>query len=202
MSTEAPVRQRWAISRRRWLVVLAAGLVVAFAWVALDALWLSKMKTLKVGVTAPDFTAQAHNGETISLADFRGKKSVVLYFYPRDNTSVCTAQACSFRDSYEDFSAAGAVVIGVSGDSLERHQAFAAKKQLPFLLISDADGSLRQEYGVPNLIGLIPRRVTFVIDREGVVRHVFEAMFSSGPHIEGAKEIVMQLAQEQSHPGH
>lgn len=186
-------RSRW----KRWAMVFV-GLVIG--WALFDVFGVSKMSTLKVGDQVPDFTAQAHNGETVSLADFRGKKTVVLYFYPRDNTSVCTAQACSFRDSYEDFARDGAVVIGVSGDSLERHQAFAEQKRLPFLLVSDADGSLRKKFGVPNMLGLIPRRVTFVIDRNGVIRHVFEAMFSASPHIEGAREIVKQLAAEQGEP--
>lgn len=184
------------MQRRRKLLVSAivlGGLFVVFGYFY----WISHM-TLQIGDKAPDFTAEAHNGETVSLADYRGKQTVVLYFYPRDNTSVCTAQACSFRDAYEDFAKDGAVVIGVSGDSLERHREFAKSKQLPFLLVSDADGSLREKFGVPNMLGLVPRRVTFVIDRDGVIRHVFEAMFSSTPHIEGARKVVRELAAEAS----
>lgn len=181
--------------RRRWLVRLSYFIVLlGLVWIAVDFFELNPMSTLQVGQQAPDFTAEAHTGEKVSLSDYRGRQAVVLYFYPRDNTSVCTAQACSFRDSYEDFAKDGAVVIGVSGDSLERHREFAKSKQLPYLLISDTDGSLRRKYGVPNMLGLIPRRVTYVIDRDGVVRHVFEAMFSSTPHIESARQVVRELA--------
>src|SRR5512143_2831981 len=112
---------------------------------------------------APDFTSEAHNGEQVRLADYRGKQVVVLYFYPRDGTPVCTKEACSFRDAFEEFTKLGAVVIGVSGDSLERHRAFAGQQRLPFLLVSDQDGSLRQAYQVPKSLGVLPGRVTYVI---------------------------------------
>jgi peroxiredoxin Q/BCP len=154
------------------------------------------MTALPIGATAPDFTAEAHTGERITLADYRGRQAVVLYFYPRDFTSVCTAQACGFRDAYEDFAQSGAVVIGVSGDRPARHQQFAADKRLPFLLVSDGDGMIRKAYGVPNTLGLIPKRVTFVIDKQGVVRHVFSALFTADRHVAEAREWVRQLAQE------
>jgi thioredoxin-dependent peroxiredoxin len=180
---------------RHWPWKAIGGLVAAaILWLLLDFLWFSTMATLKVGDQVPEFTAETHSGQKVSLADFRGKQIVVLYFYPRDNTPVCTAQACAFRDSYEDFAQDGAVVIGVSSDSLERHRAFAEKKQLPFQLVSDGDGSIRKAFGVSDRLGLIPRRVTFVIDREGTIRHVFEATFSSTPHIESARKVVRELA--------
>jgi peroxiredoxin Q/BCP len=125
-----------------------------------------------------------------------GQRVVVLYFYPMDNTAVCTAEACAFRDAYEDFTKAGAVVIGVSGDSDASHREFAKKQRLPFLLLSDGDGSIRKAFGVSNTLGLVPKRVTFVIDKQGVVRHVFSALFTADKHVQEARRIVEQLAQE------
>src|SRR5215207_8950898 len=118
------------------------------------------MSTVQVGDRAPAITGTTQTGETIALADYLGKQAVVLYFYPMDNTAVCTAQACAFRDAYEDFVAAGAVVIGVSSDSQASHQQFAEGKKLPFLLISDEDGSRRKAFGVPQTLGILPGRVT------------------------------------------
>ena len=109
------------------------------------------------------------------MAEFRGNKTVVLFFYPKNGTAVCTKEACSFRDAYEDFFQAGAVVIGVSSDSLESHQAFASGHRLPFLLVADTDGRLRKAFGVRKTLGFLPGRVTYVIDKAGVVRHIFSA---------------------------
>jgi thioredoxin-dependent peroxiredoxin len=116
--------------------------------------------------------------------------------YPRDGTPVCTKEACGFRDHYEAFTQAGAVVIGVSGDSLDRHRAFADRQRLPFLLVSDQDGSLRRAFGVPKTLVVLPGRVTYVIDRKGVVRHVVNAQFPAGRHVAEALEVVRKLAQE------
>lgn len=154
------------------------------------------MPSIQVGDAAPDFTAETQNGQTISLAEFRGKNVVVLYFYPKDGTSVCTQEACAFRDAYEDFVKAGAVVIGVSADTLERHKSFADQQRLPFMLVSDQDGLLRKAFGVPKALGLLPGRVTYVIDREGIVRHVFNSMFNADKHVTEALAIVRELTQE------
>ncbi len=145
---------------------------------------------------APDFAREAHNGQQVRLADYRGKQVVVLYFYPMDGTRVCTKEACSFRDAYEEFAQAGAVVIGVSGDSLERHRAFADRQRLPFLLLSDQDGLLRTAYQVPKTLAILPGRVTYVIDKSGIVRHVFSALFSAERHVAEALEVVRGLIRE------
>jgi len=137
---------------------------------------------VKTGDKAPSFTKPAQTGETVSLDDLRGKW-VVLYFYPADDTPGCTAEACSFRDSYEDFTDAGAVVVGVSADSLDKHEKFAAKHNLPFQLISDDDGQLRSAYGVKKSLGLLPGRVTYVIDPEGVIQKVFSSQLKATKHI-------------------
>ena len=98
------------------------------------------MPTVHVGDHAPDFTANSQAGQPVILSEFRGRQAVVLFFYPKDNSAVCTKEACSFRDAYEDFVQAGAVVIGVSSDSAESHRAFASNRRLPFVLLADADG--------------------------------------------------------------
>lgn len=122
----------------------------------------------------------------VSLKDFKGKKSVVLYFYPKDDTPGCTVESCTFRDSYEVFKEVGAEVIGISSDSKDSHQKFASKYQLPFLLLSDEGGEIRKLYGVPSTMGLLPGRVTFVIDKNGIIRQVFSSQFRPKRHIEEA----------------
>ncbi len=138
---------------------------------------------IAVGQRAPDFTLPDAEGKRVRLSDFRGQKAVVLYFYPKDDTPGCTKEACSFRDSYEDFRDAGAEVIGVSSDSSASHEKFAKRYKLPFTLLSDADGAVRAKYGVPATLGLLPGRVTFVIDRDGVVRHVFNSQLQAARHV-------------------
>ena len=137
-----------------------------------------------VGDMAPDFTLPSSTGEMVSLSDFRGKSEVVLFFYPKDNTPGCTAQACAFRDSHEAFMEAGAEVIGISSDSEESHRQFAKLWSLPFLLLSDSKGKVRARYGVSRTLGLFPGRVTYLIDRAGVVRHVFSSQLQTGRHVQ------------------
>jgi thioredoxin-dependent peroxiredoxin len=156
------------------------------------------MMALHPGDPAPDFTAQAHNGQQVRLTDYRGRDVVVLYFYPMDGTPVCTKEACGFRETYEEFTTLGAVVIGVSADSLERHRVFASDRALPFVLLSDQDGSLRKAYQVPKTLGILPSRVTYVIDKQGVVRHVFSALWSGERHVTEALEVVRGLVREES----
>jgi peroxiredoxin Q/BCP len=150
-----------------------------------------------MGETAPDFTLPDQSGTPVRLSDFIGKRVVVLYFYPKDETPGCTAEACSFRDSYEDFTRAGAEVIGVSADSVDSHQRFADHHRLPFTLLSDAGGAVAKLYDVQRTLGLWPGRVTFVIDRQGVIRHSFSSATQIDRHISAAAEIVRQLAAEQ-----
>jgi peroxiredoxin Q/BCP len=148
---------------------------------------------VRVGDPAPDFSLVSATGEPVSLGEFRGKSEVVLFFYPRDHTPICTTEACSFRDSYKAFREAGAEVIGVSADSDASHRRFAARHRLPFRLISDADGSLRARYGVPRTLGLFPGRVSYLIDRDGVVRHVFSSQIQAARHVEEALRILKGL---------
>jgi peroxiredoxin Q/BCP len=144
------------------------------------------MTSLAVGDRAPLFKATLQDGSTFDVADVIGTKAVVLFFYPKDNTPVCTKEACAFRDSYEQFRDAGAEVIGVSSDSPTSHQAFAARHRLPFPIISDPRRALRRLYGVPTPLGFLPGRTTYVIDKHGVIRLVFNAMFASDEHVRQA----------------
>lgn len=148
------------------------------------------MQKPAVGDKAPSFQATLQDGSTFDLAAVLGRKAVVLFFYPKDHTPVCTKEACAFRDSYEQFTAAGAEVIGVSSDSPASHRSFADKHRLPFPIISDQDRSLRKLYGVPNTLGFVPGRVTYVIDRSGVIRLIFSALFASDDHVRKALEAV------------
>lgn len=141
---------------------------------------------LRVGDPAPDFTLPSGDGPPVSLADYRGKSEVVLFFYPKDDSPGCTAEACSFRDSHQAFLEAGAAVVGVSADPSESHRAFAGRHRLPFPLLTDADGSVRARYGVARTLGLIPGRVTFLIDRAGVIRHVFSSQLRPARHVREA----------------
>jgi thioredoxin-dependent peroxiredoxin len=153
---------------------------------------------IQVGDKAPDFTLPTQSGEQVSLHDRIGQRVVVLYFFPKDGTPGCTAEACAFRDSHEVFTDAGAEVIGVSSDSVDSHASFAGKHELPFTLLSDQGGQVRKKYGVPSVLGLLPGRVTYVIDREGTVRQVFNSMTRISHHIDDALTMVKQLQAEQA----
>jgi peroxiredoxin Q/BCP len=151
------------------------------------------MAAIQVGNLAPNFTSPSQTGQKVSLDAYRGKNVVVLFFYPKDGTAICTKEACSFRDAYEDFVQAGAVVIGVSSDSAESHRTFANGHRLPFILLADEDGSLRKSFGVSKTLGFLPGRVTYVIDKEGIVRHVFNSQLSADRHVTDALAVVRQL---------
>ena len=149
---------------------------------------------LEVGDKIPNFSAKDSYGNDFESNSIIGKKPVVLYFYPKDNTPGCTAQACSFRDQYEDFKDLGAEVIGISSDSEVSHQKFTKQYNLPFMLLSDSDKKLRNLFGVKtNLFGLLPGRVTYVIDKNGIIQLVFDSLVSTN-HIPKALNIIKKLA--------
>ncbi|QNF35357.1 peroxiredoxin [Adhaeribacter swui] len=152
---------------------------------------------LKPGTPAPDFALQNAQNQTFRLSDLRDKKSIVLYFYPKDDTRGCTAEACSFRDQYEVFQEQGAEVVGVSSDGTDSHQSFATKYQLPFVLLSDPQGQVRKLYDVPKTLGLIPGRATYVIDKKGMVRYAFNSQLKPLEHVQNAIKILQELAQQQ-----
>ena len=149
--------------------------------------------SIAVGDKAPDFTLTSSTGQKVSLSEFAGKKSVVLFFYPKDGTPGCTAEACSFRDSYDVFAEAGAEVVGVSSDSVESHVEFAGKHKLPMTLLSDAGGAIRKLYGVKSTLGLLDGRMTFVIDKQGIVRHVFRSQLRATKHVSEALDVIKTL---------
>jgi thioredoxin-dependent peroxiredoxin len=148
---------------------------------------------VRIGDQAPYFELPSSTGENVRLSDFQGKSEVVLFFYPKDHSPACTAEACAFRDSYETFREAGAEVIGISSDPADSHRRFSDRFRLPFMLVSDADGSVRARYGVRRTLGLFPGRVTYLIDRDGIVRHIFSSQFRPMKHVSEALRILGSL---------
>eukprot|EP01132_Coremiostelium_polycephalum_P007492 gene7492-9207_t len=153
------------------------------------------MTKLKVGDNAPDFTASDKDGNPVTLKQFEGK-ILVLYFYPKDDTPGCTAQACEFRDKYEDFIRAGATVVGVSSDSEQSHSKFTTKYKLPFTLISDRKGELAHTYGVGKELLILPGRTTFIIDQNQKVAHVYSSLMKATSHIEESLKVIEKLKKE------
>lgn len=153
------------------------------------------MSKLKAGDKAPDFTAKDQDGNTISLSDFKGK-TLVLYFYPQDNTPTCTKEACNFRDNYQSLLSKGLAVIGVSLDTEKSHKKFINKFNLPFPLVADPDKKIIEDYGVwgekmtfgRNYMGTL--RTTFIIDGKGIITHIIEKVDSGN-----ASQQVIDLLQ-------
>lgn len=145
-----------------------------------------KTNNLKIGDKAPDFSAPDQNNENITLSDFRGKK-VILYFYPKDNTPGCTAEACGFRDHYPSLSARGYVVIGVSTDGADSHQRFISRHQLPFILITDAEKKVHTLYNTWQEKKMYGRtfmgtlRHTFLIDEQGYIEKIITKVNTKNP---------------------
>jgi len=155
------------------------------------------MPKLQIGDPAPDFELMNQQNKPVSLSSYLGKKAIVLYFYPKDETPGCVKEACGFRDSYEDFLEAGAEVIGVSGDSVDSHHLFALSRRLPFHLLSDPKNKTRKVYGVSNnFLGLVPGRETFVIDKHGTIRFRFASQTQISSHIQEALNFVKELNGE------
>jgi peroxiredoxin Q/BCP len=153
--------------------------------------------TVKVGDKAPDFTLLSQMGDTVTLSEFFDKKNIVLYFYPKDETVGCTKEACTFRDNYEKLTKLGAEVLGVSGQTVESHQSFATHYGLPFILLSDQNNKVRELYGVPSTMGIIPGRATYIIDKKGIVRHIFNSQTQAPRHVEEAKKTLIEIEKEE-----
>jgi peroxiredoxin Q/BCP len=152
-----------------------------------------QMSEIKTGSSIPSFTLPDQNGTLFNIDSVRGKKNLVIYFYPKDDSPGCTAQACSFRDQYEDFKEADAVIIGISSQSVESHKKFAMKHRLSFTLLSDKGNKIRQQFGVPtNLLGLLPGRVTYVADKTGKVIYIFNSQLQATKHVEEALKILLE----------
>ena len=149
---------------------------------------------IELGDVIPHFTAIDTNEEKFDTLEYIGKKPLVIYFYPKNNTPGCTAQACGFRDQYQDFTDLGAEVIGISSDSVDSHDTFAKRYKLPFVLLSDTDKKLRKLFGVPSgLMGMLPGRVTYVIDKEGKVVLIFDNGINATKHISVALEAIKKI---------
>ena len=148
---------------------------------------------LQAGTPAPDFTLPDQHGRSITLSSFRGQKNVVVYFYPKDDTPGCTTESCSFRDQYTAFTDAGAEVIGISSDSEASHKLFAEKHRLPFSLLADRGGKVRKAFGVPATLGVLPGRVTYVIDKQGIIRHAFNSQLNAAKHVDEALQVLRTL---------
>ena len=152
------------------------------------------MKEIRVGDRIPDFILPDQNGNELDIRSVLGKKDLVIYFYPKDDTGGCTKEACSFRDQYEDFIEMGAEVIGISSDDVDSHKQFAARHRLPFILLSDQKSEVRRLFGVPtNFLGLIQGRVTYVINREGIVIHIFNSQRKAVQHIHESLQALKEL---------
>mgnify|MGYP001158818844 CR=1 FL=1 len=150
---------------------------------------------IRVGHPAPPFRRTDHTGREVVVGP--GQDGVVIvYFYPKDETYGCTIEACGFRDEYAVFEDVGAKVIGISPDSDDSHDAFAKNHNLPFSLVSDRDGQLRKLYDVPRTLGMLPGRITYVIDREGIVRHAFNSQLRARKHVDEAVRLVRELSRK------
>jgi thioredoxin-dependent peroxiredoxin len=158
----------------------------------MDAL-LGSGTGLGAGASAPDFTLNDQEGKPVTLSGFRGQKNVVVYFYPKDDTPGCTKESCAFRDQFTAFSDIGAEVLGISSDSEASHKAFAEKHRLPFRLLSDRGAKVRSAFGVPPTFGLLPGRVTYVIDKQGVIRHAFNSQIHATQHVDEALQVLSKL---------
>lgn len=156
-----------------------------------------KRDAITVGNKVPEFTLNDQYGKPFSPQEFTGQKNLVIYFYPKDDTPGCTKEACSFRDYAQDFEKYDALILGISDDDETSHAKFAEKYNLNFRLLADTDGAVRKAFGVPtNLLGLIPGRVTYVIDKTGIVRHIFNSQTKPEKHIDESLKVLADIQKE------
>ncbi len=148
---------------------------------------------MKIGQIAPDFTLPDQNRDRFNLGQHLGKGPIVIYFYPKDDSPVCTAQACAFRDKYQVFQTMGALVVGISSDLEDSHQSFAAKNKLPFILLTDEKGEVRDAFGVPKKFGMVPGRVTYILDKQGILRGMSNSLTNAKSHVDDALAIIRTL---------
>lgn len=153
-----------------------------------------KMEKLVVGSTIPKFELYDQHGQLFSIDSVLSKKNLVVYFYPKDDSPGCTKEACSFRDQFEVFADADALIIGISAQSVESHLEFAKKHRLNYTLLSDKGNKVRKLFGVPgNLFGIIPGRVTYVINKEGKVTYIFNSQIQAEKHVDEALRILQEI---------
>jgi peroxiredoxin Q/BCP len=151
---------------------------------------------IKIGDECPVFSLKSQFGENYNINEVLGSKILVIYFYPKDDTTVCTKEACSFRDRYEEFQDLDCIVIGISSDSERTHKKFSEKYKLPFVLLADTNQDVRKLFGVTgSLFGLIPGRVTFIIGKDRKLKGSFDSLLNPHGHIEHALKLVKSLAK-------
>jgi thioredoxin-dependent peroxiredoxin len=155
---------------------------------------MTKKGTLKEGEMMPQFELEDQNGETVRSSDLLGKGPLVVYFYPHDETPGCTAEACAFRDAFEEFTDAGAMVVGISSDSAASHRKFAEHHRLPFILLSDPKGAVKDAFGVKSMLNVIPSRITFVIEPNGRITYVFSSLARAEEHVKRSLESIKDMA--------
>lgn len=152
------------------------------------------MKKIEIGSIIPQFSLTDQNGNLFTVDSILGKKNLVIYFYPKDDSPGCTKEACYFRDQFEVFKEADALIIGISGQSVESHKKFAEKYRLSYTLLSDEGNKIRKLFGVPtNFLGLLPGRVTYVIDKSGKVLFIFDSQTKIERHVDDALKILKGL---------
>jgi peroxiredoxin Q/BCP len=153
--------------------------------------------TLAIGTAAPDFEVTSSDGRALKLADFRGKKNIVIYFYPQDFTGVCTRETCGFRDMYEDLKSKDTEVIGVSFDDDTSHEKFRKEYKVEFALVADTNKELAKKFEATSMLGKIigkAARVTYVIDKNGKIAGFFKAELSAGTHVNGVRDLLAKLS--------
>lgn len=152
------------------------------------------MEKIETGSKLPSFTLSDQHGNRFNINTVIGKRNLVIYFYPKDDSPGCTKEACYFRDQYEVFKQVDAVVIGISGQSVESHKKFAEKYKLTFTLLSDEGNKVRKRFGVPtSFFGTLPGRVTYIVDKTGTVVHVFNSQTRAVRHVDEALRILKDL---------
>lgn len=183
-----PENKKYSKFRNFYLLYLVIYIVLFIIYFNTDT-----MKVVE-GSKVPTFELRNQYGELFSLDSVLGKKNLVIYFYPKDDTPGCTKEACSFRDQFAVFADADAMIIGISAQSVESHLAFAKKHRLNYLLLSDTDNKVRKLFGVPsNMFGLIPGRVTYIVDKNGEVVYIFNSQMNAEKHVDEALRILQAM---------
>jgi peroxiredoxin Q/BCP len=188
-----PENLKYKKFRNFYLFYLAIYLLLFIAYISFDN-GSEKTDKIVVGSNVPKFELPDQNGNMFSLDNVIGKKNLVIFFYPKDDSPGCIKQACSFRDQFEIFADADALIIGISAQSVESHLEFARKYQLNYTLLSDTDNKVRKLFGVPDsFFGLIPGRVTYVINKNGKITYIFNSQVQSEKHVEEALRILQEM---------
>lgn len=190
-----PNNKEYIKLRNFYLVYLAIYFILFILYLTLhEDNNTNKMNKIVTGSKIPPFELYDQHGKLFKIDSVLGKKNLVIYFYPKDDTPGCTKEACSFRDQFADFEEANATVIGISGQSVESHANFAEKYNLNYTLLADTGNEIRKKFGVPsNLFGLIPGRVTYVVDKKGEVVFMFNSQTKAEEHVSEAIKVIRDL---------